>query len=109
MFGFLFAAPGAVYIRGYITDEMNGKISLAGPAVNIVIAAISLSISLWMMDGISGYIFFLMGYMNSFLALFNLLPIPPLDGSKIMMWNVYIYVAMLIIAGLLLVATYIIW
>ena len=109
VFGFLFAAPGAVYIRGYITDEMNGKISLAGPAVNIVIAAISLSISLWMMDGISGYIFFLMGYMNSFLALFNLLPIPPLDGSKIMVWNVYIYVAMLIIAGLLLVATYIIW
>ena len=28
LFGILFAAPGAVYIRGYITDEMNGKISV---------------------------------------------------------------------------------
>ena len=36
-FGFIIAAPGAVYIRGLITKEKNGKISLAGPLINIVI------------------------------------------------------------------------
>ena len=31
-FGFVFAAPGAVYIHGqYISKEENGKISIAGP------------------------------------------------------------------------------
>ncbi|MCL2712150.1 MAG: hypothetical protein FWD37_02585, partial [Methanomassiliicoccaceae archaeon] len=32
--GLIFAAPGAVYISGRINNEMNGKISAAGPAVN---------------------------------------------------------------------------
>ena len=43
---FIFAAPGAVYIHGeYISDEQNGKISLAGPLTNIVLALIFLSIN----------------------------------------------------------------
>ena len=40
-FGFVFAAPGAVYTyANYMTDEINGKISVAGPVVNIVLAAL---------------------------------------------------------------------
>ena len=36
--GFLIAAPGAVMIRGNgITNEENGRISIAGPAVNMVL------------------------------------------------------------------------
>ena len=107
-FGFLFAAPGAVYIRGYITDEMNGKISIAGPAVNIVISAISLILCVIIGHGMSATIFYLLGYMNAFLALFNLLPIPPLDGSKIAKWNPGIYVGALVIAGVLFAVTWII-
>ncbi|MDI6855821.1 MAG: site-2 protease family protein, partial [Candidatus Thermoplasmatota archaeon] len=38
--GFVFAAPGAVYIMGSITKKENGKISLAGPLINIVIGAV---------------------------------------------------------------------
>ena len=34
--GFLFAAPGAVYIDGPMDRERNGKISIAGPTVNII-------------------------------------------------------------------------
>src|SRR3989344_3276063 len=30
LFGFIFAAPGAVFIRGMINKEKNGKISVAG-------------------------------------------------------------------------------
>lgn len=39
--GFVFAAPGAVYIHGeYISKEQNGKISLAGPATNIILGGL---------------------------------------------------------------------
>ncbi|HIH76203.1 MAG TPA: hypothetical protein HA343_02660, partial [Methanomassiliicoccales archaeon] len=34
--GFLFAAPGAVYIQGRISKKQNGIISLAGPSTNIM-------------------------------------------------------------------------
>ena len=44
-FGFVFAAPGAVYTyANYMTDEINGKISIAGPVVNIILALIFLVI-----------------------------------------------------------------
>ena len=44
-FGFVFAAPGAVYTyANYMTDEINGKISIAGPIVNIILAIIFLAI-----------------------------------------------------------------
>ena len=36
--GFIFAAPGAVYIYGNMNNKENGLISIAGPATNIVIA-----------------------------------------------------------------------
>jgi len=42
LFGFIIAAPGAVFIRGMITRERNGKISLAGPMTNIVLAILFL-------------------------------------------------------------------
>ena len=104
--GFLFAAPGAVYIRGRITDEMNGKISAAGPIVNIVISALSLALMYAVSNGLSRSIFFLLAYMNAFLALFNLLPIPPLDGSKVVKWSLPVYVCMLAASGALLLITY---
>ena len=44
--GFVFAAPGAVYTyANYMTDEINGKISIAGPIVNIVLAIIFILIA----------------------------------------------------------------
>ena len=44
--GFLFAAPGAVFISGRINRKQNGIISLAGPATNIAFGAIF--IALWL-------------------------------------------------------------
>ena len=37
---------------------------------------------------------------NFFLALFNLLPIPPLDGSKVFTWNIPIWVVTIAIAAI---------
>lgn len=92
-FGFLFAAPGAVYIEGRITEEQNGKISMAGPIVNLAFGAVAM-VAWLMTTGNVSMIFFLFAYINVFLGFFNLLPIPPLDGSKIWKWNPFVYAAM---------------
>lgn len=87
LFGFLFAAPGAVCIAGNMTRESNGKVSIAGPSVNIVFAAIGLIGSIIMNGTWLVVPFYLLASLNAFLAVFNLIPIPPLDGSKIIAWN----------------------
>ena len=100
--GFFFAAPGAVYIRGEISQKMNGIISLAGPAVNFVIAAVAIIVCL-MFGGeittIGHYIFYVLAYFNAFLGLFNMIPVPPFDGSKILAWDIRIYIIIAIIGA----------
>ena len=109
-FGFVFAAPGAVYTyANYMTDEINGKISIAGPIVNIVLAIVFIAIAAAIYPSAfysetSALIFIIcaVGYsVNSFLAVFNLLPIGNLDGSKVLNWNIGIWIVTIAIAGIL--------
>ena len=113
-FGFVFAAPGAVYTyANYMTDEINGKISIAGPIVNIILAIIFLAICVLSYqnafhDETSRLIFIVcaLGYsINSFLAVFNLLPIGNLDGSKVFTWNIGIWIVTIAIAGIMTYAS----
>jgi Zn-dependent protease len=91
--GFLFAAPGAVYIQGDLTKEMNGKISLAGPAVNFAISAVAILVLLaFDIIGTIAFAIYLMAQLNAVLGLFNMIPMFPLDGSKIVAWNIKIYI-----------------
>lgn len=99
LLGFLFAAPGAVYIRGNITQEQNGKISLAGPAVNFIISAFAIVMCLTT-GGVTSQIMFQLAWLNAFLGLFNMIPIPPLDGSKIVQWSIPAFIITAIIGGL---------
>ena len=94
--GFIFAAPGAVYIFSpYITRKENGIISLAGPAVNLVLAGISGLAMLFLAptNGILSTIANYSLFINVFLGGFNMLPIFPLDGSKVIAWNMEVWVA----------------
>jgi len=103
LFGFLFALPGAVVISGFLTPKQNGLISLAGPATNMIIGAICLPfIFLIDLSGIIYTVIFIVAYVNLLLAVLNLLPIPPLDGSKILYWDLKIYIAVFTIALILL-------
>lgn len=113
-FGFVFAAPGAVYTyANYMTDEINGKISIAGPIVNIILALIFLAIATSFYPNAfysetSALIFIIcsVGYsVNSFLAVFNLLPIGNLDGSKVLNWNIGIWIITIAFAGILTLAS----
>lgn len=106
---FVFAAPGAVVIytvyqnrqglhQIVLSPKQNGIISIAGALTNISIALL----------------FFIFAptfsltqnivHINTFLAAFNLLPIPPLDGSKVFAWNKLVWLGMIILAGGLLVS-----
>ena len=104
-FGFLFAAPGAVYVFGYPTKEENGKISAAGPATNILAGFIFLILGFLLThpwDFVCAYI----AGLNFFLAFFNLLPIGPMDGLKIYRWNLGVYITLFITSLIGLFFTY---
>ena len=108
-FGFIFAAPGAVVIYSQgMEKKTNGIISIAGPIVNIILGLIfflilgSLGDFVYTETGAIVYLICVLGTrINFFLAAFNLLPIPPLDGSKVLSWSVPIWLVTFAIAALL--------
>ncbi len=91
--GFIFVAPGAVYIYGKnISVKENGIISLAGPLINVVVAGLFYLLAF---TGIPTIIVMLGIQINLWIAFFNLLPIGPLDGKKILTWNPLVWVFMM--------------
>jgi Zn-dependent protease len=48
----------------------------------------------------------IMAYLSLILAVFNLLPIPPLDGSKVVRWNIPIYLLVMAMAIILALISY---
>ncbi len=90
--GFIFAAPGAVMISGMVTRKENGLISLAGPLMNYILAAIFFSFaslfSAWAPLLLIGF------SINMWLGLFNMLPFWNFDGKKIFYWNKIVWGAM---------------
>ena len=97
---FVFAAPGAVMFRGDSRTFETGKIASAGPLANLIIAAITLPLYLFVFYEASllGQIFGFICLINAFLATFNLLPFGPLDGAKIIRWNVNVWIFLLVIS-----------
>ncbi len=108
LFGFIIAAPGAVFIKGLITKQKNGKISLAGPLTNIILALFFLILLLLFSNvGFLGAIFSYGLTINSLLAAFNMIPLMPFDGAKVYAWHKGVYFVTLIIAVGLYVSSYV--
>ncbi|WP_073311199.1 site-2 protease family protein [Halobaculum gomorrense] len=94
--GFLFAAPGAVHHVGRITKRQNGLIALAGPVVNLVLAAVFVPLLAIGMAGFSALALTLGTYgvaVNLLLAAFNLIPFGPLDGATVRSWSTPVWLA----------------
>ncbi len=90
--GFVFAAPGAVFINGLPTTKQNGKISAAGPGASLLLA-----VSFFLLSLLFGpTAIFANGFaINSWWAFFNLLPIGNFDGPKIWRWSKGVYTVMI--------------
>ena len=96
--GFLFAAPGAVYHRGHITDRQNGLVAVAGPVTNLVLAAVFLGPFL-LVSGFVGDIARLGILVNLGLAAFNMIPFGPLDGRTVLDWDRTVFALVLLVAA----------
>ncbi len=101
-FGFILAAPGGVFIKGRITKEQNGKVSAAGIVANIVVASLFFLLLQSTQNPIGVAIGAYGLLINSWLALFNLLPFLNFDGKKVLAWNKFAYAALILAAGALL-------
>src|SRR3989442_4107760 len=111
--GFKFLAPGAVMIYPYKFSRYGHRklnldqteyaiIGAAGPLVNISFAALFSGLfSVFQFTPL-----FFISYINAFLGFFNLLPIPPLDGSKVMKWKPWLWLLLIITPLLLLISEY---
>lgn len=101
--GMVFVAVGAVEIMPYsfgrwgfkvvkLTQRDFGLISLAGVGLNVVFAVF--------FKLFPGMIFETLSYFNGLFAVFNLIPFPPLDGSKIFMWKEWFWLFLMFVSAL---------
>jgi len=102
-------APGAVVVSGSLSNQEMGKISLAGPATNIVFSVVLFGLAnaarLFAPD-VYG-ILLLAALLNGFMAVFNLVPIGMLDGFKIFSWDKKIWSVAFAAAAALTIVAYI--
>ena len=76
---FIFAAPGFVVTEGMANRRERGWISLSAPGANIILATLFILVGgAWAISA---------AYVNVLLAIFNLLPVGPLDGASVMEWS----------------------
>ena len=109
MGGIVFGAPGAVYIapaattayygyesatRPHDPEQENMVISAAGPGINLAFAVTFLS--LFFVAPLGSFLSTIAQFgflLNAGLGSFNMIPVPPLDGSKIFRKNIPVALA----------------
>ena len=76
------------------------NLAVAVPFVALALAAARYTFSFELV-----FIFESIAFLNIFLGLFNMFPIPPLDGSKVLKWQPGIYVGLVgALVGMLILA-----
>ncbi|MEM3661565.1 MAG: hypothetical protein QXG73_01915 [Candidatus Micrarchaeaceae archaeon] len=109
LFGFLLGIPGAtvIYTSNFTTKE-EGIVSFAGPLTNFSIFIIFLIAGIALYGNVLGSVYVTLTtplrisylhnvinmvlFISILLAFFNMLPIYPLDGSKVLRWSKPIYI-----------------
>ncbi len=106
--GFLFAAPGAVEVRGrYIDERKNGMIALAGPATNVALFLFFAPLATVVSGGLLGFVASFGAFINSFLAAFNMVPFGPLDGKKVLVWDERVFAGALAVCAVIAIYSFV--
>jgi Zn-dependent protease len=101
---FKIISPGAVMISGPASSDDIGKISIAGPLTNIIFASVFLAVAF--VPTPIYWVFVAGAFLNGYIALFNLIPIGFLDGSKILKWNKTVWATAFIVSVALTAFSY---
>lgn len=116
--GFVFAAPGATVIYNNSPDgrglsrEENGKISAAGPVINLLLCIpfAALLVFAGGLTSLNGNILAQIGIagiqINAMIAAFNMLPLSILDGNKVFSWNIPVFFILILASFGTLVASF---
>ncbi|MFT4250179.1 MAG: hypothetical protein ACMXYD_02350 [Candidatus Woesearchaeota archaeon] len=96
--GVLLAAPGKTIISGFVSRKEQGIIAAIGPITSLAIALITLTI---FFTGINTALIASFVLLNSYYALFTLLPLWEFDGEKIFTYNKTIYAALITTSAVL--------
>jgi Zn-dependent protease len=104
---FRMIAPGAMMISGSPNGDDIVKISLAGPATNIILSAGILGIAFTLLPSTFASMLFFIAYINAFLAVFNLIPFGILDGYKVFSFNKKLWALAFISSLILTIFTFI--
>ncbi len=108
--GFLFAAPGATVISGMspIDRESWGRTSLAGPLTNISFGVLfyASSIGAYLAHSPTTFWLLLLAWVNGWFATFNLIPLGPLDGAKVLRWRASVWILSFVLIGAFTAVTF---
>ncbi len=95
LFGFGWAKPVQVNAYNFKKPKFGmAMVALAGPLSNLIVAFLSLTccklIAVFWVVEVTEFVYYLLSFflgiatINIYLAVFNLIPVPPLDGSRIL-------------------------
>ncbi|MGA3020637.1 MAG: site-2 protease family protein [Candidatus Micrarchaeales archaeon] len=120
--GFLVGLPGATVIyASHFTKNEEGYVSIAGPLTNFAVFAIFLIMGSLLFPSFSKNIVLIFNsnqfipelylqnvfsftvFTSIYLAFFNMLPLYPLDGSKVFRWNKPVYFSVMVLIFILLI------
>ncbi|MCW4005850.1 MAG: hypothetical protein NWF04_04545 [Candidatus Bathyarchaeota archaeon] len=104
---FKLISPGAVMIAGVSRLDDMGKISIAGPITNIILATLFLTATV--IPNLYSWAFAIGALLNSYIAVFNLIPFGILDGFKIYRWNKLAWVTTFAAAIALAIPSYMLY
>ncbi|ASI13504.1 S2P/M50B family intramembrane-cleaving metalloendopeptidase [Candidatus Mancarchaeum acidiphilum] len=112
VFGFIFGIPGATVIyTNNFTRKEEGLVSIAGPLMNFAVFVLFFAIFIMSPYINNSYVTLIAAlgmFISILLAFFNMLPIMPLDGAKVLNWNKKVYFSSMVIIFILMAVSYLI-